>query len=178
MKRELLFKFDLLKKSYKNATIPDFNMFSDYKTMKRSYENTLKQLNIDSSVESYKTYLIGGFMLVEFVLGNWFRFDMQGFTQQQIMTMNSYERLLIELGEKSYVDEESQWPVEVRLLGMIIVNAAFFIVSKLVMKSTGSNIMNMINSMNTNPTFNSSNTQPKKRTMKRPNINLDEIPEL
>ena len=87
-------------------------------------------------------------MLVEFVLGNFLKFDMQGFTQQQIVSINTYERLLIELGEKSYVPEGSKWPVELRLVFMIIMNAAFFIISKMIMKKTGSNLMNMINSMN------------------------------
>lgn len=179
MKRELLFKFELLKKSYKNVNIPEFNMFTDYETMKRSYESTVKNLSIDNSVESYKQYLIGGFMLVEFVLGNWFNLDMQGFTNQQLLAMNTYERLLIELGEKSYVDEESQWPVEARLMGLVIMNAGMFIVSKMIFKKTGSNLMNMINSMNINPAFSGgSSAQPKKRTMKRPDIDIDNFPEV
>ena len=176
-KRELIFKFDLLKKSYKESSIPEFSMHSDYNTMKKTYESTVRRLSLDSAVESYKTYLIGGFMVVEFILGNFLKFDMQGFTQQQILSMNSYEVLLIELGEKSYVPTGSKWPVELRLLFMIIMNAAFFIVSKMIMKKTGANLLNMINGMNSSRQA-SVNTQPKKRPMKGPNIDLDEIPDL
>jgi hypothetical protein len=176
MKRELLFKFDLLRKSYKESTvtIPEFSMHSDYKEMKKQYDMTVRQLSIDSAVESYKTYLIGGFLGVEYLFGNWLGFDMQGFTQQQILKMSSYERLLIELGEKSYVDEESQWPVEIRLLGMIVVNATFFIISKMIMKKTGSNVMNMIDSMNTM----GSTTRKAKRKMRAPDIDLNNLPEI
>jgi hypothetical protein len=113
-------------------------------------------------------------MACEFLLGNFFKFDMQGFTQQQILSMNTYEKLLIELGEKSYVPTGSKWPVELRLLFMIIMNAAFFIISKMIMKKTGANLLGMINSMN------STTTQPstsQKRKMKGPDIDLNNIPD-
>jgi hypothetical protein len=178
-KRELLFKFELLKKSYKNTSeIPEFSIHSDYEEMKRAYDHSVRKLSLETSVENYKTYLIGGFMLIEYIFGNWFKFEMQGFTQQQILSMNSYEKLLIELGEKSYVPENKQWPVEVRLLFLIIINAAVFIVSKMILNKTGSNLMNMFNSMNTAGTSSGSNQAPKpKRKMRGPNINLNEIPE-
>jgi len=177
-KRELLFKFDLLKKSYKGQQVPEFTIHSDYKTMERSYEHTVKKLSLDSTVENYKTYLIGGFMVVEYVFGSWFKFDMQGFTQQQILSMNSYEKLLIELGEKSYVPEGSNWPVELRLLFLIIINAAFFIISKMILRKTGSNLMSMVNNMNASSIPPSTSTaRGAKRKMKGPSINLDEIPE-
>jgi hypothetical protein len=173
-KRELLFKFDLLKKSYKGSHVPEFSIHSDYKTMERTYDHTVKKLSMESTVENYKTYLIGGFMVTEYIFGSWFKFDMQGFTQQQILSMSSYEKLLIELGERSYVPEGSSWPVEVRLLFLIIINAAFFIISKLILRKTGSNLMNMVNSMNT---ANAPAARTGvKRKMKGPSINLDEIP--
>ena len=168
LKRELLFKFELLKKSYKGAQIPEFTIHSDYNLMKKTYEQTVRKLTLDSNVEQYKTYLIGGFMVVEYVLGRWLKFDMEGFTNQQVMNMNSYERLLIEIGEKSYIPGESNWPVEVRLLFLIIINAAFFIISRMIMKKTGSSILNMVNSMNT--------ANRPKRKMKGPQINLDNLP--
>lgn len=175
-KRELMFKFDLLKKSYPNAVIPEFSIHSDYVSMKKTYDSTVKRLSLDSSVESYKTYLIGGFMAVEFIFGNFLGFDMQGFTQQQIVSMHSYDKLLIELGEKSYVPSGSKWPVELRLLFLVIMNAAFFIISKMIMKKTGANLMGMINNMNTSRT--PAPAPARKRRMRGPNIDLDDIPDL
>jgi hypothetical protein len=121
---------------------------------------------------------------MEFVCGNWLGFDMSGFTQQQIISMNSYDKLLIELGEKSYMPSGSKWSVEVRLLFLVIMNAAFFIISKIILKKTGSNLMNMMNDLTT-PT-NSSNQNAssnstdntKKRRMRGPTININDIPDV
>lgn len=172
LKRELLFKFELLKKAYK-TDVPEFNVHSDLKQMSRSYESTLRRVSLDSCVENYKQLLIGSFMVLEFVLGYLFKFDMQGFTQQQILNMNQYERLLIELGEQSYVPGGSQWPVEVRLLLMVMGNAAIFIIAKMIMKKTGSNIMSAMNS------FSRPRQSPlHKRKMRGPSIQPDDIPDI
>ena len=175
LKRELLFKFGLLKKSYKHVNVPEFTMHSDYKNMNQTYENTLRQVSLDSNVESYKSLLVGGFMLLEFILGFWLKFDMSGFTQQQILNMNQYERLLIELGEKSYVPGGSQWPVEVRLLGLIVMNAIIFIISKMILKKTGSNLVGLMNSVNT---VMGSTAQKPKRRMRGPSVDLESIPDV
>jgi len=172
LKRELLFKFDLLRKSYPTAIIPEYNIHTDITTMQKSYGDSVRRLSLDSSVENYKTYIVYGFMGCEFIFGNFLGFDMQGFTQQQILSMNSYEKLLIELGEKSYVPSGSKWPVELRLLFMIIMNAAFFVISKMIMKKTGANLLGMVNNMNAAPTQSSAPSQ-RKRRMKGPNIDLD-----
>ena len=177
-KREILFKFDLLKKSYPLSSIPEYTIHTDLDTLQKSYEQSVRRLSLDSSVESYKTYLVYGFMGCEFVFGNFLGFDMQGFTQQQIVSMHSYEKLLIELGEKSYVPSGSKWPIELRLLFMIIMNAAFFIVSKMMMKKTGANLMGMINNMNNPSQSSASAPQARKRKMRGPNIDVSDIPDM
>ena len=173
-KRELLFKFDLLRKSYPASNIPEYTIHTDLSTMEKSYADCVRRLSLDSSVESYKTYLVYGFMGCEFIFGNFLGFDMQGFTQQQLISMHSYEKLLIELGEKSYVPTGSKWPVELRLLFMIIMNAAFFIISKMMMRKTGANLMNMINGMNGGGT--PSTNPAQKRKMRGPNIDINDLP--
>tara|TARA_Y100001972_G_C7631751_1_gene317123 strand:- start:860 stop:1501 length:642 start_codon:yes stop_codon:yes gene_type:complete len=165
-KRELLFKFELLKKSYKGSDIPQYNVHTDYKTLHHSYENTVRRLSIDSNVDTYRTYLIGGCMGIEYLLGKFLKFDMKGFTQQQMVNMSSYDKLLVELGEKSYVPQSKQWSVEVRLMCLILFNAGIFIASKMFMKGTGNNILNMMNTLSKNT------TQPTttKKKMKPPNM--------
>ena len=177
-KRELLFKFDLLRKSYPVANIADYTIHTDLNTLEKSYTDCVRRLSLDSTVENYKTYLVYGFMGCEFILGNFLKFDMQGFTQQQIVSMQSYEKLLIELGEKSYIPSGSKWPVELRLLFMIIMNAGFFIVSKMIMKKTGANLMGMINSMNNSNISSTLEGSEQKRKMRGPNIGLGDIPDL
>lgn len=172
LKRELLFKFELLKKSYKNVDIPEFTIHTNLKKMNETYENLLRHVSLDSSVESWKNILVGGFMIFEFIFGAWLKFDMSGFTQQQILNMSQYERLLIELGEKSYVPEGKQWPVEIRLIGLIVMNAVIFIISKMILKQTGSNLMGMMNHVQQSS---APKTEAPKKKMRGPSISVDEI---
>lgn len=144
MKREMLFKFQLLKRSYPNVDIPNFTVHSSLKKMQESYDDTLRFLSLESSVDSYKNILVGTFMLSEYAL-SYLKFDMSGFTQQQILNMSSYEKLLIELGQRNYQPQGEQWPVEVRLVGLVFVNAVVFILSKMILQKTGSNLMGLMN---------------------------------
>jgi len=188
LKRELLFKFDVLRKAYKHVDIPQYTMHTDLKHLSRSYENTLRRVTLDTSVESYKSYMIGGFMLMEFVLNQWFSLDMQGFTQQQMLNMTQYERLFIELGEKSYTPGGSPWPVELRILLTVFMNAVIFAISKTILKKTGNNVMNMMNTVqssspptssfssdSTNPIYGNSQL-PARRKMQGPSIDLEQLP--
>ena len=127
-KRELLSKFQILRKKYPIAKIPEFSEFTDINTLRREYESIEKQLKIEMSVINYKQYLVMAFIGLEFVLKNFLQYeDIIGFANFQKEKMHEYESLLIEIGEKYYVDEKSQFPVEMRLAGMIFFNMATFV---------------------------------------------------
>jgi hypothetical protein len=173
-KRELLFKFNLLRKSYPNSDIPTYSIHTKLSVIERAYEDSVRTLSLDSSVEKYKSWLIYGFMGCEFILGKYLKFDMRGFTEQQIDTIGSYKKLLVELGEKKYVPGVagggSSWPVEVRLLIMIATNAAFFVGSNILMKKTGTNIMKMMKTMTSKKPGNEGSQSTQ--TMRQPSADL------
>lgn len=134
-KRQLLFKFEMLKKKYKESAglVPEYTVMSDLAMMRRSYDDTVQRVVLDATVEDYKSYFRTACWGIEWAL-NHFGFDITGFTTDQMSKMNTYERLLIELCEKHYNPEGSSIPVELRLLGMILMNAAAFVAMRLLAK--------------------------------------------
>jgi hypothetical protein len=146
IKRELIFKFDILRRTYKKGDIPEVSVHMDLNKIQSLYETTLRRASLDSSIENYKRYLVVGFMCIEYGMGKWLGFDMKQYTQQQMVSMGSYEKLLIELGEKSYVPDGIKWPVEVRLLFMVILNTVVFVVGKVMTKNSGVDMLGLIQS--------------------------------
>lgn len=143
-RNEVYFHYEVLKRMHPNATIPEFTTYSDPKVMAQKYDMLAKKLSLDSSVENWKRYMIIFVMGCEVALGK-LNFDMEGFAQQQIMSMNTYDQLLVEMAEKSYVPSGKKWPVEVRLFMMLTMNVVLFVVSKMIMKKTGTNLLGTIN---------------------------------
>jgi hypothetical protein len=65
--------------------------------------------------------------------------------------------------------------VEIRLLFTIIINAAIFIITKMVMKKLGSSLFGLGGgSSSAAPQTSSQPTEPKKR-MRGPDVNLDDL---
>lgn len=136
-KRDLLSKFSILRKQYKNTSviIPDYTTHSNLSDMQQTYQEMVRELKLDSSVENYKKYIKFGSMGIEWAAANWLKLDMNGFYQNQVDQMSSYDQLLYELGEKNQSTGPSRIPVELRLLGMMLLNAAIFIGTKMFLSS-------------------------------------------
>jgi len=160
-KRDIMYKFEVLKRRYPEGKIPEFSEYTDLKTLQQCYDDTMKRLNLDSTIENYKQYLTWGFYGTEWILTKFLNFnDIQGFAMEQITGMNKYESLLVELGEKNNTSGFfANLPIEVRLLGTIVMNALVFILTKKMMSK-------VMSGFNTAPT----SQPPKKNKMKGPNI--------
>jgi hypothetical protein len=170
-KRDILVALDMLRKKYPDyaETVPDLNMQTSYKEMAHIYKLHLRRIEIDHNVGDYRTYMICGFLFTEHVLSKLIRINLDGFTSQQMMSMKQYDRFLIEIGEKDYLPKEKRWPVELRLVIVILINAAIFIISKAILNKTGANLLNMFNSV-VSRTQNGANNQQPKRRMKMPDL--------
>ncbi len=174
-KADLLFKFMVLKRQYPNVEIPDFTDHSDLITMERVYEQVIRRVSLDSSVETYKQYLVGGFIILEWISTNWVGINMSGFSNSQKGVMNKYDRLLLELGEKNYSSLESRFPVEVRLLFLILFNAGMFYIQKnLFTGGGGDGVLGMLFGSGA-PPAQSTPQSTRKNKMKGPTITPDEI---
>lgn len=194
-KEEYLWRFRILKKKYKNTgmtndiQIPEFNEHSNLDMMKTSYERTIKELYLEDSVETYRTYLVGGFIITEFIATQWIGVDLSGFTVQQTRMMYKYDRLLIELGEKSYTQWGGNLPVEVRLVGMILIQAGIFYLGKVISQRFGNSVSDLFKGMTGQPpeptpqpqaSSSQSSPQPSSTTskMRGPRIRVDDIREM
>jgi hypothetical protein len=146
---EVFFRYQVLQLMYPNAKsiIPEFTKYSDPDVMEQRYIEISKQLSLSSNVENWKRYMIIGIMGIEIIMGK-LLFDIEGFAQYQLVQMNTYDSLLVELAEKSYtLNGMSKWPVEIRLLGLLLVNMAAFILCKLIEKKTGINLLSTISGL-------------------------------
>jgi hypothetical protein len=189
-RRELDWKFDKLKEIYEGA---DFKKPSDYMDLREAqnvYDDTVRRLQLKSEILEYERYLRLGFLAAEYGL-QFMGFDMSGFSNHQILFKNKYRALLVELGEKSYLSGPSNIPVEIRLIGLILIQAVLFIVIKSATKRfgplAGNLIYNLIEPKGTVPeTMTQSATatphpptptppQPPKPKMRGPNIKLSEF---
>uniref|UniRef100_A0A6C0M285 Uncharacterized protein n=1 Tax=viral metagenome TaxID=1070528 RepID=A0A6C0M285_9ZZZZ len=148
-REEYLFKFEILRKKNRSADIPVFTRHTPVETMKRSYNSVVRRVHLDSATESYRHYMIAGFLVTEFVCTKWAGIDLTGFAKQQIAIMYKYDQLLIELGEKTYSPTGSKLPVEVRLIGFVILQAGIFYIGKMLMGINGGDGGNPMNAIYT-----------------------------
>lgn len=175
-KQELLDKFYTLKQKYKGANdIPEFTIHSDLATMERSYERTVRRLKIDSRIAWYGQMITYVFVGIEWFCSTIFKIDMSGYTQHQTLHRDSYESLLVELGERSYMPKNWNIPVELKLVGLILMNTALFIFSKLMMKKMGVNVLSF-NTSSTIPQSTPGGKPASAKKMKEPDFDLDDLP--
>jgi hypothetical protein len=125
-----------------NIKIPTEN--DDLDVLYAQYERYLQQTHVDQDVPQYKVALILLFIGIEWIGTKVFGLPISGYTISQMKSMHRYERLLMELGEKQYTSFGSGWPVEIRILMIALLNAAFFVILQYASSSLGQGAVTII----------------------------------
>jgi hypothetical protein len=131
-RRKFKAQFLILHDTWGN-NIPEIDKNMSLYELHELYETYIKNIHIKDSSGKYKVYLIIMWLIIELACTK-MGLHIQGYTMSQFKSMNKYERLLLELGEKNYKtshSEMSDWPVEMNILFMALVNAVTFIVIKM-----------------------------------------------
>ena len=129
--------FDKLRVEYPHYRIPEFAENISLDVIHSNYERYIRQIHVDQSSIYYKTIVVVIFLAIELIGVKLLKMDFGGFALNQLNMINRYERLLNELGEKSYGGFGSSWPVEVRILMLALFNALIFIIFKMVTPYVG-----------------------------------------
>ena len=140
-----------IKKQDSERNIPVYNMNHNYNVMKHHYKLLVKQLHVDNKIVFYKQCLLGASGYIEVFMGEAFLgLDMKGYTEFQANSMSSYDKLLLKIGEKSYMPGVvSSMSVEMQLLMTVAIQTAIFVGSKILSNKTGLNIVNLFQTATT-----------------------------
>ena len=101
-KKILIRKLELLRQ--RNPSIPIYTELTDLATLERDNMIYERQTHIETSIDSYKKYLIVAFTGIEWFIGYMIGLDARGLADSQMKNMKPYEDLLVELSEKTYVE--------------------------------------------------------------------------
>jgi hypothetical protein len=180
-------KIKILKKQFPERNIPEINEYTDLNTVKKIYNDEKWDIDIDQNHENYRLYLMITWFGMEAATTQWFNMNMEGLTKYHIQRMSRYDKLLIELGEKSHSRFGENLPVEIKLIGLILFETLLFYISKQAETKGGPSIANLLSLLNggginqatqqaTQQGNNTSEDQTtRKSKIKGPSISAEEI---
>lgn len=131
-------KLSVLREAYPEMQIPQYpdDQFS-VEEITEAFKNYKRRIHIDASVEQNKNYLLIAWLLIEAAGSRWLKEYFQGYTLNQFKMIGKYQELLIEMGERNYVETGGGFPAEIKIVIMTAVNAVVFLVLKLMSSYVG-----------------------------------------
>jgi hypothetical protein len=141
-KRELIDKLERLQKNNPNKKLSKFSMMSDLDEIQRYILNLEKSLSIEQSADTYKIFLGSSIYGLHWAMSS-FTEGLVGddFIKFHMKSMKTYDKMLMEMSETSYVATQKQWPAWVRLGGLMVINTSLYLMGKTMLKRTGSNYL-------------------------------------
>lgn len=128
LRQEFKMKFGILRANYPQWNVIEPGDSLTVQQMHDLYNHYLHQIMVSRETGQYKVYMVIFLMVIEVIGVKFLKLNMSGYTMSQLKIMNRYDTLFIELGEKWLVSGGSNWPVEARIVMMMLFNAVIFLV--------------------------------------------------
>lgn len=170
-REDYLARLRLLKKQHPEHEFPPYSReHTDKTTLKRIYNDAYQDLTIDDNVDGYETVLRVLFIGMGMFGKRFISPSFKDFASSQLKKMKKYRRLLYELGDKSYMNYMNSWPVEVRLLGLVIFDAMVFWLAHVAATFLGAtDLIQLFTGVTT------ASTEPAKSRMRGPKTKIEDI---
>lgn len=146
-------QFGSLRKTWPDYYIPELTPDMSLSTIHVQYETYVRHIKIQKSVEDSRIYLILMWLAIQFCCKKFLNIDLSGYVEAQMKSINKYDLLLAELGESKYKQsggqlQEIQYPVELRIIWIAVVNAGIFLLVKYMGPTFGEeNVSNVTNKL-------------------------------
>lgn len=130
-------RFSLLRTSFPQwgVQIPEESSSLDH--WHDVYEGYVKQIVISMNKNTWKVYLVIFFFATQACCSKFFNIKMDGYALKQCVILNQYDQLLVQLGEKYYLQGPSNWPVELSILSTACLHTAMFLAIKFIASYAG-----------------------------------------
>lgn len=99
---------------------------TDVRTKYKLYKLWFNHITRSNNSSNYKALMILWFVAIEVFFTKFLKLNMGGYAVAQIRSFNKYQSLLMELGERSYLAIDSNYPVEIRILMISLFQALIF----------------------------------------------------
>jgi hypothetical protein len=166
LRQEFKVKFGILRNNFPHWGVIDPPDSLTVIQMNELYERYVRQIKVSQESGQYKVYMVVFLMVIEVIGVKFLKLNMSGYTMSQLKIINRYDALFIELGEKWLVSGGSNWPVEARIVMMMLFNAVIFLVVRYLCSWMGAEgladtLQGMIDSMLNGPAvFSGANNVP------------------
>lgn len=129
VRAEFRISYGKLRRAFPMMLIPDFDDRLPLAEIWIGYERYVRQVYAEQSAHSYRNYLVIGLCVMELGLIK-LGLPADGLVLSHIESISTYDRLLIELGERNWSSHGGQWPLELRIGMVVLINSGVFIVMK------------------------------------------------
>lgn len=171
-REEYVVKLRIIKKAHPEYEFPPYSdHHTDSHTLKKIYRQAYRETTLNDSVDNYEMFLGVAFIGIG-MLGVKMGLPFDDFASHQMKNMKKYRKMLFELGEKSYIHFMDDWPVEIRLLATIVIDAGIFWLMKVGVDVMGPGAKDLIALMTKSKL---PETPDKKPKMKGPQFKPEDI---